>query len=117
MLLVQSVFQDGLNTFVEEAVDGEGIGAGGFEALWGVLFSQADDAQAGAETLLGMGFAYQDLGDQFFGVEAGLGRPADDAGGGPFEVLLVGLGHVFFQGGEAAPAVTAGVAGDPAVFE
>jgi len=46
-----------LNAFVGEAVDGEGIGAGGFQAVWGVLFPQADDAQAGAETLLGMGFA------------------------------------------------------------
>ena len=117
MLLVQSVFQDGLNTFVEEAVDGEGIGAGGFETFFGVLFSQADDAQAGAETLLGMGFAFQDVGDQFFGVGSGLGRPADDSGGGPFQVLLMGFGHMFWEGGIAALAVTAGVAGDPSVFE
>ena len=105
------------NTFVEEAVDGEGIGAGGFEAFLGVLFSQADDAQAGAESLLGMGFVFQDVGDQFFGVGADLGGPADDPGGGPFQVFLVGFGHMFFEGGETALAVTAGVAGDPVVFE
>ena len=62
MLQVQSVFQDGLNTFVEEAVDGEGIGAGGFETFFRVLFAQADDTQAGAETLLGMGFIFEDMG-------------------------------------------------------
>ena len=117
MFLVQSIFQDGFNTFVEEAVDGEGIGAGGFEAFFGVLFSQAEDAQAGAESLLGMGFAFQDMGDQFFGVRSDLVGPADDPGGGPFQVLLMGFGHVFFEGGKAAFAVTAGVAGDPSVFE
>jgi hypothetical protein len=47
VLLVQSVFQDGLNTFVEEAVDGKGLSAGGFETFFGLLFSQPDDAQAG----------------------------------------------------------------------
>ena len=84
MFLVQFVFQDGLNTFVEEAVDGEGIGAGGFEAFLRVLFAQADNAQAGPETLLGMGLIFEDMGHQFFSVWPQLLRPADDAGGGPF---------------------------------
>ena len=33
-------------------------------------------------------------------------------GGGPFQVLLVGLGHVFFESGEGAFPVTAGEKGD-----
>jgi ABC-type spermidine/putrescine transport system permease subunit I len=44
VLLVQSVFQDGFNTFVEVAVDGQGIGAGGFETFFRVLFPQAQNA-------------------------------------------------------------------------
>ena len=108
MFLVQSFFQDGLHTFVEEAADGEGVSAGGFRAFLGVLLAHADDAQAGTESLLGMGFGFQDMGDEFFGMGAGLGGPADDAGGGRFEVLLVGPGHVFFEGGKTSLAVTAG---------
>jgi hypothetical protein len=91
VFLVQSIFQDGLDTFVEEAVDGEGVSAGGFETFFEVLFSQADDAQAGAETLLEVGFGFQNVGDAFFGVGAGLGRPADDSGRGPFEVTLMAI--------------------------
>ena len=117
MFLVESFFQNGLHTFVEEGADGEGIGAGGFEAFLGVLLAQADDAEAGTESLLRMGFGFQDMGDEFFGIGAGLGGPADDAGGSPIEVLLVGLGHVLFESGEGTLAVTAGVTGNPFVLE
>ena len=76
VFLVDSMFQDGFDTFVEEAVDGEGIGAGGFEAFLGIDFSQTENAQAGAESLLGMGFVFEDMGDQFFGVRADLLAPS-----------------------------------------
>jgi hypothetical protein len=80
-------------------------------------FSQTEKAQAGAETLLGMGVVFQDLGHQFFGVRTDLVSPADHSFGGPFQVFLMGRGHMLFEGGEGALAVTAGVAGHPAVFE
>ena len=117
VFLVQSVFQNGLNTFVEEALDRDGIGAGGFEAFFGIDLSQTENTQAGAETLLGMRFIFQDMGHQFFGVRADLVRPADHSFGGPFQIFLMSRGHVLFEGGEGAFAVTAGVAGHPAVFE
>ncbi len=111
------MLQDRLHAFIEEAVDGEGIGAGGFETFFRVLFSQAEDAQARAESLLGMGFIFEDMGHQFFRGGSQLLRPADNARGTPFQVLLMGFGHVFFGGGESSFAVAAGVAGDSFVFE
>ena len=98
-------------------MDGEGIGAGGFETFFGVLFSQAEDAQAGAEPLLGMGFIFEDMGHQFFRVGPQLLGPAEDAGGSPIQELLVGFRHMFFEGGKSAFAVAAGVAGDASVFK
>jgi hypothetical protein len=117
VFLVHSVFQNGFDTFVEEAADGEGVSAGGFEALGGIYLSHTEDAQAGVEPLLGLGSVFQYMGYQFFGIRADLLGPADHPGKGPFQVFLMSRGHVLFEGGEGAPAVTAGVTGHPAVFE
>ncbi len=42
------------------------------------MFGQPENSKARAEALFRMGFAVEDMGDEFFDVGAGLGRPADD---------------------------------------
>jgi hypothetical protein len=46
-----------------------------------------------------MGAILQDAGDQFLSMRADLSCPADEPRGGPFEIFLMGFGHVFGQGG------------------
>ena len=67
------------------------------QTLFGIMFLQAQDSQAGAVGLLGMGSAVDDLLDQSSGVRAGLLGPADDSGGSPFEIVLVRQRHMLFD--------------------
>ena len=115
-LLVESFFQDGLHVFVGVRLNEESSGTGGLQALGGVEFAQADDAQAGAEPLFRMGSMFEDGGDEFFGLGSCLSGPVDDAGRGPLEVFLMRFGHVLWQGGKSSWAMTSGMAGHPVVF-
>jgi hypothetical protein len=77
--LIESIFEDGGNGFVEVAIDAKSTGCGCFETFRGVLFGQSEDSERGAETLLRVGSAVKDMGDELFGVGADLGGPAEDA--------------------------------------
>jgi hypothetical protein len=76
-----------IEAFVENRADGavgsgadlEAAAAGGLEPFCAVLAGQAQDAEAGAEALLGMGPAAQDDLDQGGGVGSDDGGLAPDA--------------------------------------
>ncbi|OSR64447.1 hypothetical protein BV328_05779 [Pseudomonas syringae pv. actinidiae] len=76
-----------------------------------MLFAQAQDAQAGAEAVLRMDSALEDVGDDASGVRPGLFCPADQPLWSPFGVLAVALGHVLGLGGVPAFVLRAKVAG------
>src|SRR5277367_1500261 len=59
-LLVDVVFEQGFDALVVDCVNGECFAAGGFCALVAVTIAKADEAQTGAEALLGMGAAGKD---------------------------------------------------------
>ena len=100
VLVIQPFFQDGLHALEGKGLNGESPGTGPLEALGGVVGCQAHDPEAGAKALLGMWPAFHDPGDELLGAGSGLLGPAGDSRGGPFEMLLMGLGHVLGQGGE-----------------
>jgi len=54
-LSIQPVFENGFDALVAHGVDGQSPLACGLESLGTVVFSQAQDAQTGPVTLLGMG--------------------------------------------------------------
>jgi len=83
----------------------------------GIMFPQAHDAEAGAETLLWMGSALQDGGDERFGHGTMFFGPSDQPGGSPFQVFLMRLGHVLGQGGKPALTIASLVTSHPFVFE
>ena len=60
---------------------------------------------------------FDNPGDQGFGMGAIFAGPGDDPGGSPFQIFLVGLGHMFRQGRMLPFFVAPGMAGDPVVFE
>lgn len=76
-----------------------------------VLFAQAQDAQAGAEAVLRMDSAFEDVGDNASGVRPRLLCPADQPLWSPFGMFAVALGHVLGLGGVAAFVQRAQVAG------
>ena len=81
------------------------------------MFGQSHDPQTGAEPLLRMTPTFDNPGDQGFGMGAVFTGPGDDPGGGPFQIFLVGLGHMFRQGRMLPFFVTPRMAGNPVVFE
>jgi hypothetical protein len=84
-----------------------------FEPIRAVLACQAQDAEAGAEALLGMWSAAQDHFDQGGGVGADGGGFALDALMGPAGVAAMSRRHVLWHGGVAAAQAAQQMAGDP----
>ena len=78
-----------------------------------VAFDQAEDADAGAEALLGMRPRAQDHVDQHGGVGADRGGLAADALVGPVAIAPVRTRHVLGDGGRPMRAQAAAMAGDP----
>lgn len=76
-----------------------------------MLFAQAQDAQAGAEAVLWVDSAFEDVGDDASSVGLRLLCPADQSLGRPLGMLTVTLGHVLGLGGVAAFVRRAQVAG------
>ena len=74
--------------------------------------AQAHDAQRGAITHLRMRAAAQDVLHQFTAGGTNLSSPGDQAAGRPFQVFLVRLGTVLFNGGELARGEAARMRGD-----
>jgi hypothetical protein len=75
-------------------------------------FAQPDDAQARAEPLFGMGPMLKDFLHYLGAVRSNGVGPFHHATGSPLEVFLMGLGTVFFQGGESTRLVTSEVGRD-----
>ena len=57
---VDIVFEDRGDRAVGQAVDLEGAAAGGFETVGSIAFAQAQNAETGAKTLLGMRLSLED---------------------------------------------------------
>src|SRR5215218_8757474 len=84
-LAIEAVGQDGVDRAVGSGADLEPSFASGLEALDAVVAGEPQDAEAGAEALLGMGPAAQDHVDQGGGV-----RP--DGGGLELDALVCPAG-------------------------
>ena len=93
-MLVQSILEDGFYVLVGVGLEGQGSGTGRFQTLWRIPFPQPQHPETGTIPLLGMGTILQDKGEQFLSLRADLSRPSDEAGGSPFEMFLMGFGHV-----------------------
>src|SRR6266481_5425949 len=106
------VLQDGGNGGVGPGAEYQRAGAGGIDPFGAIALDQAQDADAGAEALLGMGPRAQDDIDQHGGVRADrLGLMAD-ALVGPVAIAPVGAGHVLGDSGRPMRAQAAAMAGD-----
>jgi len=64
-------------------------------------FAQANDSQGRTEALFGVRTALDDLLDQPSALRPDGARPLQDPAGSPLQVLLVGFGTVFLEGGMA----------------
>ena len=80
----------------------QGAPSGCFHPVIAQGFAQLDDAQGGAVALFGMGPVRQDLRHNPGAVGPDGFDPFQDAAGRPLQILLMGLGPVFLQRGEAA---------------
>mgnify|MGYP000979694178 CR=1 FL=1 len=76
-----------------------------------MLFAQAQDAQAGAEAVLWVDSAFEDVGDDTGRIRARLLSPADQPLGRPLGVFAVTFGHVLGVGSVAAFVRRAQMAG------
>src|SRR3990172_2422306 len=109
---VQAVPEDRLDASVGAGANGEGPGAGALQALWAVAAGEPENAEAGAIAHLWMGPLGEDGLDERGGTVSDALPPADEARGGPGQMLLVGLGHVLGDGGVVAARVAPAVGGD-----
>ena len=101
------MFENRLDVAIRPRARGHRPGAGGVEPLGTVLLRQAQDAQARAIALLGMGPALKEGLDERFGVAPDGGAPADQAGGAPLQMRPMRLGHVLRDGRVAAGLIAA----------
>jgi len=60
---------------------------------------------------------FHNAGSQIPGVGSVFTCPLQDSGRGPFQIFLMGLGHMFLQGGVFIFFITARMAGDATVLE
>lgn len=81
------------------------------------MFCQAHNAEAGPEALLRVGSTLHDMRDELLCLGTVLCGPVDDPGRGPFQIPLMGLGHVLMKDGKAPLPIASLVAGHPLVFE
>ena len=115
-ILIQIVLEDGLDTAVAGTADAQCPSAGSFQSCIAKVFGQPQDAQTASKALLGMGTRVEDRLDQGLCVGSDFARPADEAIRSPLRPLLMGFGHVFFDGGVPALLIAADVAGHALVF-
>jgi len=111
-LAIEAVGKDGVDRAVGPGADLEAAPAGRLEALDAVVAGEPQDAEAGAEALLGMGPAAQDHVDQGGGVGSDRARLALDALVCPAGVAAMGTRHVLGHGGVAAAGAAQQMAGD-----
>src|SRR5262245_22349055 len=110
---VEAVLQDRIDMAIGARLDGTGARASGLEPLRAIALGEAQEPQARAIALLGMGPIRENRRDERRGLSADGTRPVDEAGGRPLQMMLVGLGHVRGVGGVAAAEGTAPMGGDP----
>ena len=99
---IEAVLEDRVDVTIGARTDTKSAGARGLEALVAVALGEAEEAEARAIALLGMGPALEDGLDQRLGVRADPAAPADQARGRPLEVSAVRLGHVLGDRGVAS---------------
>jgi len=104
-LLVQIVLENRFNAFIAQGANGHGPATGLFQPDVPILLAQTHDPQARPKALLGVWFSGHDGFDHLSGVWTGFPGPADQPPGTPVRMLLVALGHVLFDSGEASPFI------------
>ena len=101
-LVLQPVFEDGLDALVTERVQRQRASTGRLQPGRSVLFAQPQDAQTGPVALDGMGAGGQDLLHHLCRIRACLVRPADQPLRAPLHILPVMARHVLQHGGVPA---------------
>jgi hypothetical protein len=109
---IEAGLQDRVDRGVGARADLERALAGGLEPFGRMGAGQPQDAEAGAEALLGMGALAQDRGDQRLGAGADRRGLAPDLLRGPVGVAPMARRHVVAQGGVAAVRRAAQMGGD-----
>src|SRR5512144_2435783 len=112
-LTIEVVLQDGFDRAIGPGADLQRAGRGGLQPLYAERLAEPDDAEAGAEALLGM---WPVLQDQF--AQQRRGRPdargfPPDALDRPVRVPAMAGGHVLGDGGVLAVAAAPQMGGDP----
>lgn len=107
----QPLTQNRFQAFVAARAQCQRSLASGFQPLFAVLFAQAQDAQAGAEAVLRMDPAFEDVGDDARRIRACLLCPVDQPLRRPLGVFAMALGHVLGLGRVAALMRRAQMAG------
>jgi len=111
---VDVVFEDRGDRAVGQAVDLDGAAAGGFETVGSIAFAQAQNAEAGTKTLLGMGLPFENGLDQAGGVRAdGLGFGLQPFMG-PAGIAAMSARHVLADRGVPSLLPGSKMARDPA---
>jgi hypothetical protein len=116
-LLIEIVFENGVNTFVRVTLDCQGTDACIFKPFRTVVIGQTDDAEGGSEPLFRMRSAFHDPGDKFFCAGSVFGCPLDDPGRRPLKVSLMAFGHVFRKSGKLSGQIASLMADHSSIFE
>jgi hypothetical protein len=78
-LAVEIVFENLLQALIRTNIEREGSARGGFDTRVGILFPEPDNAETGAESLLGMPVTGQNPIDHLRRRRADRGGPFDEA--------------------------------------
>jgi hypothetical protein len=116
-LLIEVVFENGVNTFIRIAFDCQRTGASFFKPFRTVVIGQSYNAKGGSKPLFRMRSIFHDSGDKSFCAGAIFGCPLDDPGRSPLKVSLVAFGHVFGEGGKGSWHIASLVAGHSSILE
>src|SRR5947207_3471503 len=109
---IQLVVEDGFDRAVGERADVDGTGCSGLEPLAAERLGEVDDAEAGAEALLGVGPVLEDQRAQGGGCRADRSGVLADAVDGPVGVTAMAGRHVLRQRGVLMIAAAAPMRGD-----
>jgi hypothetical protein len=110
---IELVVEDGANRSVSERADLDGAGGGGFQPRDTERASQAENAEAGPEALLGMGPLLENEIAKRRGCWADKGSIPANARDGPVGATAMAGRHVLGDGGVLAVAASALMNGDP----
>ena len=108
--------EDVLDGVEAARAEGDGTGAGGVEPVVAVLPPQPHDPEHGPVSLLWVGAALEDSGDELTGRRSNLLGPPDEARRRPLGVRAMGAGHVLDHGGRLS-VVAPPVRGHAAALE